>query len=214
MIRETLGLALMAIAADTNAQHGVLQEARDEVREPKPAENPTGEQPPVDRDDLRKPWEPYKEEDDFGAMIGHLLAYGFVGAGVVATAPLWGPAVWVGDGYVETCRFAAYPNEGGMCGYMHLPAARGDTKFWSLRARVEGADNFDGLQRMGTHVLVESAIRFGLDSTFNYYRESLESGVHDDLWTGDANVVFRFAQSEHVTTRRTRHDLAVRRRGQ
>jgi len=201
MIRAALGLALMALTANTHAQHGVLQEARDEVREPKPPKSPTGEVPPTDRDDLRKPWEPYKEEDDFSAMFGRLFTYWFVGAGVVATAPLWGPAVWVGDGYVETCRFAAYPNEGGMCGYVHVPVARSDTKFWSVRTRVEGADNFDGLQRIGTQVLVESAIRLGLDSSFNYYRESLESGVHDDLWTGDANVVFRFAQSEHLTTR-------------
>ena len=109
--------------------------------------------------------------------------------------------MWIGDHYRYLGKFAAYPYENDEPGYMVLPAGRDDTKFWSLRTRGEYADNFDGLQHFGGQVLWESAIRLGVDSTFDYRREASGQTLHDSLWMGDANVVFRFAQSEQLTMR-------------
>ena len=67
--------------------------------------------------------------------------------------------------------------------------------------RGEYADDFDSLTRYGGRVLWESRNRFGLDTSLDYYREALANDSHDDLWTGDANVVFRFAQSEYLMMR-------------
>jgi len=72
---------------------------------------------------------------------------------------------------------------------------------YSLRARTEYADDFDSISRIGTRILFDTTTRFGVDSEVNYWRESLAVGQHDDLWTGDANLVFRFAQSEWMQVR-------------
>jgi hypothetical protein len=40
-----------------------------------------------------------------------------------------------------------------------------------------------------------------LDTEANDHRESLGGGRHDQLWTGDCNVVFRFAQSPKLQMR-------------
>jgi hypothetical protein len=45
---------------------------------------------------------------------------------------------------------------------------------------------------IGTRILIDTKTRLGVDSEVNYWHESLGSGQHDDLWTGDANRVFRF----------------------
>ena len=49
--------------------------------------------------------------------------------------------------------------------------------------------------------MLESSIRFGIDTSFDYRRETIASGIHDGLWTGDANIVFRFAQSQKLMMR-------------
>ncbi|MCA9266897.1 MAG: hypothetical protein KDA41_00425, partial [Planctomycetales bacterium] len=43
--------------------------------------------------------------------------------------------------------------------------------------------------------------RFGVDASFNLWSEELPAGGHDELWTGDCNLVFRFAQSPAVQMR-------------
>jgi len=43
--------------------------------------------------------------------------------------------------------------------------------------------------------------RFGLDTEMSFLEENLPDGGRDQLWLGDCNLVFRFAQSEHVQWR-------------
>ncbi|MFO1046011.1 MAG: hypothetical protein U0941_29890 [Planctomycetaceae bacterium] len=53
----------------------------------------------------------------------------------------------------------------------------------------------DDMIRYGGRLLVESSNRFGIDTETNCWTESLNSG-NSQLWIGDANLVYRFAQSE------------------
>ena len=71
----------------------------------------------------------------------------------------------------------------------------------SLQARSEYAHDFDGLSRIGTRFLLDTTFRFGFESEVNQWRESLGAGNYDELWTGDANVFFRFAQSSRLQMR-------------
>ncbi len=72
---------------------------------------------------------------------------------------------------------------------------------YSLQARTEHAGDFDRISRIGTRILFDTKTRFGIDSEVNRWSESLGDGQDDDLWTGDANLVFRFAQSLRVQMR-------------
>ena len=72
---------------------------------------------------------------------------------------------------------------------------------WSLRLWGEYSDDFDSLERISGHALFETTTRFGVDASSSYLRESLAPGQHDDLWTGDANLVFRLAQSPRFQVR-------------
>jgi len=47
----------------------------------------------------------------------------------------------------------------------------------------------------------EATESLGIDTEANYRREQLAIGMHDQLRTGDANLVFRFAQSEKLQMR-------------
>ena len=50
-------------------------------------------------------------------------------------------------------------------------------------------------------MLWESRHRFGVDTSLDFRRESLSADFVDELWTGDANVVYRFAQCDHLMVR-------------
>jgi len=77
----------------------------------------------------------------------------------------------------------------------------GEPYTWSARVRSDYAENFDGLSRVGGHLLVSSASRWELDTEMNYLQERLPGHTRDHLWLGDCNVQYRFAQSERVQFR-------------
>ena len=70
-----------------------------------------------------------------------------------------------------------------------------NTRPWSLRLDVDYTNNFDRLDSVGGHFLLETASRFGLDAAACQLQERLPGGQRDRLCLGDANLVFRFAQS-------------------
>ncbi len=112
------------------------------------------------------------------------------------TSPLWIPKAIVGDNDAELV-LAEYPYKAGWDGYfVDQNPEPGWTKHWSGRFLAESGTDFDGLQKHGGRLRLDTASRFGLDTEWNYRREALSSG-HDSLWNGDANLVYRFAQSPH-----------------
>ena len=57
-------------------------------------------------------------------------------------------------------------------------------------------NDFDALSQAHGRIFGERDTRIGFDSEFFYRREQLRPGT-DDLWHGDFNLTYRFAQSEH-----------------
>jgi hypothetical protein len=102
--------------------------------------------------------------------------------------------------------FARHPFQAGLPGYMHSndPA----DKAWrppvyptAIRLSVEDGNDFAGINRVGVQVLIETASRFGLQTSWNFFQEDLGTGRTDQLVLGDVNLVYRFAQNEWATMR-------------
>jgi hypothetical protein len=50
-------------------------------------------------------------------------------------------------------------------------------------------------------VLIDTAWRIGFDTSFDRREEELSSTAEDELWTGDMNLLIRFAQNELIQVR-------------
>lgn len=136
-------------------------------------------------------------EDDslFGSLLWEAMIY-------TAAAPLWLPPKLAHDDYSSAGFFPEHPYQDDIEGYMMIdPFLPIEPSAYSLQARMEYADDFDSISRIGSRILLDTTTRFGVDSEVNYWRESLGTDRHDDLWTGDANLVFRFAQSARMQMR-------------
>jgi hypothetical protein len=143
--------------------------------------------------------EPYTDDDE-GSV--ELVALAVIGSAIAASTPFWGPVVLTGDDYSMRGYFPEYPYQHGMQGNMLIDGPFPTDPFtWSIQAKTEYANNFIGFSRVDTSLLLESTHRVGFDTEFNYWRESMDSGQQQDFWTGDANLLFRFAQAEWLQTR-------------
>ena len=137
----------------------------------------------------------------FNELFGELFITALV---VTCAAPFYLPPKMAQDDYRSAGYFADYPYQPGVHGNMmidpHVPV---EPSAYSFQLRTEYADDFDSISRIGTRVLFDTRTRLGIDSEFNYWRESLDAGAgqYDDLWTGDANLVFRFVQTPSVQMR-------------
>ncbi len=75
-----------------------------------------------------------------------------------------------------------------------------DLKPWSGRLLMEYGTDFADLERVGGRLQLSTVKRIDFDTEWNSFLENTPSG-QDQLWLGDFNAVFRFAQSEHVQFR-------------
>ena len=136
-------------------------------------------------------------DNNFGLWVGLTELTGWV-----LTSPFWGPPAVVCDTYSEQGYFPHYPYENGTPGFMVGEWDAPTTGYSAhLRTRFEYAEDFDDLSRFGGRVLLEHTSRFGLDSSFDFHTEKLSAISTDNLSVGDVNVVFRFAQSDHLIMR-------------
>ncbi len=141
------------------------------------------------------------ESDDDNAL-GHFLV-DLLGPPIFTalTLPWWGPHYAIGDSWDGTADFPQYPYESDHPGYLILVSPLTENfNSWGLRAAVDYGNDFSNMQRIGTQVLLEHSSRFGIDAEANHWIEDLGT-TQRDAWSGDANLVFRFAQSEHVSMR-------------
>ena len=135
----------------------------------------------------------HDDENDFELWAGLGVV---IGTGL--TAPFWGPVAILDDDYDVPGYFPTYPYKGQLEGHMMFHPWLPEEPFpWSSRASVEYADSFNDVANVNTKLLFESTKRWGIDSEIGYRTEKLQSGFKDDLFVGDLNVVYRFAQSEH-----------------
>ncbi|MCA9082193.1 MAG: hypothetical protein KDA58_16645 [Planctomycetaceae bacterium] len=115
----------------------------------------------------------------------------------VTTSPWWVPASALGDDYsADGADFLSYPYQYDRGGWISLsgepPPDFDGVGMWFSS---EYGTDFSGLQRAGQRLRIDTGSRFGLDTEFNTWIEDIPAG-HDTLFTGDANLVYRFAQSE------------------
>jgi hypothetical protein len=125
---------------------------------------------------------------------GNLFLATVLGAGIVASSPLWVPlAILQDDSFSSSGYFRRFPYDGGP-DYIKTDGSTTQTKPFAVRLDVEYVDTFDRLDVYGGHLLVETAPRFGLAVSANRWEEHLSSGGWDQLQVGDCNFVYRFAQ--------------------
>ena len=115
------------------------------------------------------------------------------------TSPFWAPHTALDDDFSVARSFARYPYADAS-GYMLLGQPEGSRQ-WSAQFSADYATTFDDLSRVGGHLLVDSAWRWGVDTEMGYFQENLPHNGHDNLWLGDCNLVFRFAQNENMLWR-------------
>jgi hypothetical protein len=73
---------------------------------------------------------------------------------------------------------------------------RSDSQWWSVRASAEAGSDFDGLDRVGLRLFLDTDTRFGLKSDWDWYTERRPCGCRDNLWIGDLTATYRFVQNE------------------
>jgi hypothetical protein len=122
------------------------------------------------------------------------------GVGVVATSPIWVPQGWLQDNFTNPGYFHRFPYDGAS-GYLTTIDSSPDTKPWAVRMDVEYLDTFDRLDNLGGHLLVDTATRLGVTASWDHLEERVSDRARDALQIGDANLVYRFAQSESAEFR-------------
>jgi hypothetical protein len=207
-------LAIVGSAGALQAQ-GVLGQLREDVRssgdgvgdsEPQSEEHKGRDS----HDDYDDDWLP---EDTWGLLV-------FPAA--IAASPVWVPHAVLGDDFSVPGAFARFPYEYPEGGCMVIgtsgqwcptrpPCSWGDClkgtvpvsppRCWAGRLRADWAGNGDDLERIEGHLLLSTASRFDVDTQFGQLRETLPADGRDELWLGDANLVFRFAQNEKMQFR-------------
>lgn len=136
----------------------------------------------------------WRDDDDddvsfFGQLIGPSVLF-------AVTSPWAVPMYVLKDDNSITASFPAAPYTDGNPGYL-VPAGNAPelTRDWAGRLTLEVGSDFDNLGLAGGRLQLDSARRFGLDSSWTRLTEDVFGG-QDELWIGDANLVYRFAQSE------------------
>src|SRR5262249_21817624 len=121
------------------------------------------------------------------------------------------PHAILGDCLRDESRFLRYPYADGMCGSMsidhynpnHSPeeGEAHDAKCWLARVTLDESNDFRGLNRVHTQLLVDTFCRLGLQTEWFWLHETCCCNRTDDLALGDVTLVFRFAQNEWVQMR-------------
>ncbi len=71
----------------------------------------------------------------------------------------------------------------------------------SGRVDVEGSSDFQGIDRVNGHLLLDTNVRFGFQGDWSYLTERLGAGRRDEMFLTDLNVVYRLAQNDRAEVR-------------
>lgn len=187
------GLLLVVLGAGVADAQGLLDALRDDVRGlPSVSGDSDADSSPSgsDHDGHRR--------HRHGGHASHddddLISYWMVDlSGYAVTSPWWGPHLALDDDLRLQGYFPSFPYD-GRDGYVTTDPSAG--RRWAGRVRAEYADQFGDTSRVGGHLLLSTATRWGLDAAMDRFEERLSGGGRDNLWLGDCNVVYRFAQSQ------------------
>jgi hypothetical protein len=150
-----------------------------------------------DNDDDGDDWddEDCCDDDCDDSIWGELAAY-------VLTAPWWVPHVVADPGLEFEGYFPSHPYDEDVDGYMMIqPYVAGPPRRSATRLSVEYASDLDQVDYLGGGLLWETTSRFGIDTEAFLLTEELPVLGDQELWRGDANVVFRFVQHERLVMR-------------
>ena len=194
----TTAWILVVFAAPSLFAEGSLQGLTDATGRTGRATAPS---PPVASNRLNHQHHDHYYDDDDSASELELFFLSNMVAAWVLSLPVTVPQAIFGDDQTPG-GFIKYPFARAHTGSMMMNPMQGDAVESShLRIRVDYADNFLTQQKISTHLIFESRNRLGVDASFDYLRESVAVGHHEQLWIGDVNVVWRFAQMERAQMR-------------
>lgn len=173
---------------------------RGEARAPSPpdAPRPAPQSPPRAASGPAGDYDGDGDSDEDDDSLGSIVLWTAVSA---VAAPFLGPKYLLGDDGTHDLHFPRFPYENQPGSMEVSPVRPKGLRNWFARVDLEYSDDFNDFDRTGSHLLFDTARRFGIDAEWNYRREDLTAGATDELWTGDANLVYRFAQNEYVQFR-------------
>ena len=134
-------------------------------------------------------YDDYCEDDDDAveSFFGKVFLAG-------VTSPFWAPHAALDDDISQAGYFPKHPYKNAD-GSLLLDDSRKGAHDSLIVLQGQYGDDFDDIFHANGRVLMEHSSRFGFDTEFFYRNEEIPTG-HDELWTGDFNVTYRFAQSE------------------
>jgi hypothetical protein len=185
------GLLLLGTTQPLHAQTGTLQSIRNDVRDGPPPSPASPASTPSSSNQSSS-----DNSDDSPTDLDTLLGEYFVGAilvGGVVTSPIWVPHVLLDDNFAKSADLHQFPYDDTT-----YPA---ETFPFALRFDADYVDGFDNLDRFNGHLLVSTASRLEFDARCQHLSERLAGGGEDQLWNGDCNLTWRFAQSDHAQFR-------------
>jgi hypothetical protein len=106
----------------------------------------------------------------------------------------------IGDSRLVDGYFPRYPYK-QRSGYMWIGDPIPDVYVVGVRARSDFGTNFGKFDWVGGNLLVESTLRFGAETDFRVLTENGPGTFADSLTLGDANLFYRFAQSDQFQAR-------------
>ena len=196
LIAMTMAICLLGVAR-LHGQDGTLQAIRDDVRQgradgvdPGAPVNPA----PPRQENPRRPDANSAGDRWVDDTESTLFTWGACAAGMTVTSPLWVPMAVLQDDLSRVGHFAGFPYDHDP-GYIVDSSTAGCACNWAGRFDVEYVASFDAVDKVGGHLLLETTSRFGLELRGQYLQERLRTGAQDQLWLGDCNLTFRFAQS-------------------
>lgn len=189
-------LMLLGFPPQQTTAQGLFSELKNSVRKPHP------EKTKEKRENYRST-EPFFNHS-FGERFSDLVGVAFF---VAATTPVALPISIAKDNYKTQAYFPGYPYQDDARGYMLFDRPSQNQPFTSEPFNYSIQSSFDytyyssEISKTGTRFLIDTTSRFGIDSEFSYWNESLPGSSSEDYWAGDTNVIFRFAQTESFQMR-------------
>jgi len=202
----TIALLLAPLIENGSSKAQELDQLRESVRQPRASGPSTSGTSNHDRLRGESRQRGCADDDDDGSLT-ELVAWGAL---AVVAAPFCLPRSAIDDESFEPGRFDRYPFYDCNPGLMRVdrddcdgpdPLISTKAYHWLVRFRTEYTESFDDLSRTGGQLLWDTSSRWGIDTQFDNLRESRDLQPDDDLWIGDANWVYRFAQSPRVQMR-------------
>jgi len=126
-------------------------------------------------------------------LKGDLFALGATVVGTAISSPIWLPHSLLNDDYRQSPYLHQFPYDD--------TSNPPETFPFTVRLDADYVEAFDNLDRFNGHLLISTASRFEFDTRFQRLGERLPDGGWDQLWTGDCNLTYRFAQSDHAQFR-------------